>query len=655
MQNMALLLVDLQEDFISHPDLVPARQDLINAATSLLSWARGQGLPVFHVHTRVRADGSDAMPHWQRRGRLPCTVDSDGVRPPLSLCPLGGEQVFYKRFFDPFEDPQLATALQRMGVRCLLISGVHTHACIRQAALSTYAHGLEAMIVTDAVASYDPEHAQKTLDWLDSRAAILVKRSALIHGGLKHCAQVSRAILYNPCNCRQQLFHVTCAASQEVDDSLLRLVKEQKLLAQLQPALRTGLLREWRTHLRSERSHFLDLLVSDLGKPLRDAEAEFDYGMALLQSAIDHCKTMQDPGVPIVNYQPLGIVGVITPWNNPFALAVGKIAPALVYGNAVAWKPALPAWRIAAKMHETLSVAGLGRYVALLPGEAQVGEQLIAHPAVSAVAFTGSADVGGRIAQQCVRSGKRFQGEMGASNAAIVLHDADIAAAAQDLAAAMFSFAGQRCTAIRRLIVDERVIDEFRAVLAAEVANLRVGIPQDGATQVGPMISESARSRLGNAIQEAVKQGAQVVAQASLRPDANPAGAWLVPTVLEGVSLSDPLWQQEQFGPVAVLKRFRGFEEAIALSNSVRYGLLGVVYTRSSEAARSFAEAAQVGLCSINQARPQFSPQGPFFGWKDSGSGIAEHGRWNRDFYTRVQAVYDESGTYLPAQEESLG
>jgi alpha-ketoglutaric semialdehyde dehydrogenase len=642
MQHTALLLVDLQEDFLCHAELVPGRSALIDAVSVLLAWARDQSVPVLHAHTRVQADGIDAMPHWQRRAFIPCTIGSAGIKPPLPLQPERGEPVFYKRFFDPFEDPALFEVIRQRHISRLLVAGVHTHACIRQAVLSAYAGGLEVLLVTDAIASYDSDHAQKTLTWLLGRAASPVTTESLTSTQLQQEGDDDAKItIHSPCDAREVVFSLTPANVSVMNAALVSLVAAQAGQP-ASPALRAEPLARWHDVLLAAKSRCVDLLVQDLGKPLRDAQAEFDYGLALLKSAILQCHSVEEPGLPTVNYRPLGLVGIITPWNNPFALAVGKIAPALGFGNVVAWKPALPAWRISLQLLNTLEAAGLSQFLALLPGGAELGERLVVHPQVAAISFTGSAEVGRRISQVCARLGKRFQGEMGASNAALVLADADIDYAAQDLAAAMFSFAGQRCTAIRRIIVHEQVFDEFRRRMVEAVTRLRVGEPSDPSTQVGPVISLSVQRTLSQAIGHAVGEGARLVAQAPLNPSLSPHGAWLAPTVLENVPLDSAMWCDEQFGPVAVLRSCSDFEEAIMLHNSVQYGLLGVIYTRSSTRAREFARRAQVGLCSVNQARPPFSAQGPFVGQKDSGAGVPEHGRWNRDFYTQVQAVYDE-------------
>jgi aldehyde dehydrogenase (NAD+) len=169
--SAALLLVDVQQDYLSRSGLTPAAPEIEEALAALLAAARANGWPVFHSRTRVAADGADAMPHWRAAGRLLCVDGTAGVEPPSALRAVEGELEFDKRFFSPFENPGLLPALQDAGVTQIVIAGLYTHACVRCAATDAYAHGFEVFIPTGAVASYDPQHAALTLDWLHGRAA----------------------------------------------------------------------------------------------------------------------------------------------------------------------------------------------------------------------------------------------------------------------------------------------------------------------------------------------------------------------------------------------------------------------------------------------------------------------------------------------------
>lgn len=170
-RKAALLLVDVQRDYLARPGLTPDADTLVGALVALLEWARTRGLPVFHVQTRVAADGSDWMPHRRRAGRADCVEGTPGAEPPTGLSPVGGEAVVRKRYFSAFENPELLPALRAQQIDTLIVAGVHTHACVRAAVLDAYANGFEVLVPTDAVGSYDPAHAEMSLEWLNGRAA----------------------------------------------------------------------------------------------------------------------------------------------------------------------------------------------------------------------------------------------------------------------------------------------------------------------------------------------------------------------------------------------------------------------------------------------------------------------------------------------------
>jgi nicotinamidase-related amidase len=175
----ALLLVDVQRDYLARAGLTPDARSLVDALSALLAWARAQGWPVFHVQTRVAADGSDWMPHWRATGRALCIDGTPGAEPPAGLEPLADERVVRKRFFSAFENPELLPALRARKIDTVIVAGVHTHACVRSAVLDAYANGFEVLVPTDAVGSYDPAHAELTLEWLNGRAATCLPTAEL--------------------------------------------------------------------------------------------------------------------------------------------------------------------------------------------------------------------------------------------------------------------------------------------------------------------------------------------------------------------------------------------------------------------------------------------------------------------------------------------
>jgi acyl-CoA reductase-like NAD-dependent aldehyde dehydrogenase len=321
---------------------------------------------------------------------------------------------------------------------------------------------------------------------------------------------------------------------------------------------------------------------------------------------------------------------------------VGKIAPALGYGNAVLWKPALPATRLSELLAEMLAQADLGEWVGLIPGASGTGDALAGDPNVAAISFTGSVPVGRQlIARAGVRASPiPVQAELGGSNAAVVDSSADLDSAAADLAAAMFSFSGQRCTAIRRIIVLEEIADRFAERLVASVRALKAGFPGDPACDIGPLIDRPSQSRILSGANAAIADGGKLLCGGGVPADMPETGCWTQPTLIAGVAPDHPLNQDEWFGPIASIMRAADFDQAIELHNRSAFGLLGALYSVDEARTAAFAGRAEAGLLSIGRARPPFAAAGPFTGLKASGYGIPEHGRWNRDFYTQPQALY---------------
>jgi acyl-CoA reductase-like NAD-dependent aldehyde dehydrogenase len=312
----------------------------------------------------------------------------------------------------------------------------------------------------------------------------------------------------------------------------------------------------------------------------------------------------------------------------------------VLFGNGVLWKPALPASGLSAALLDSMLAVGLGDLVGLLPGDATSGRLLLNTPEIRAISFTGSVAVGQDIIRQCNSRNIPVQAELGGNNAAIVLADANVEEVAAQLAPAMFSFAGQRCTAIRRLIVEQPVYEPFSQALRRAVEALATGLPDDPATEVGPVISRERQLSLLLTVQDAVAAGGRVLTGGRVPAHCPPDGAWLAATVMTGLLPNSPVLVDELFGPVAALVPAADLADAIRIHNQVEYGLLGALFSPNQAAQQQFLQRAEAGILVINEPRPAFASAGPFIGWKASGYGPPEHGRWNRDFYTKVQALY---------------
>ena len=616
----ALLLVDCQEDYLAREGLQPPREALIAAIAEALETARVSGWPVIHVRTRVAADGADAMPH--RRGHPEVVEGTPGAEAPPELGERPGEPVLFKRFFSAFDAPQLEAELRSRGVERLIIAGVHSHACIQASTIDAYARGFDVAIGEDLVGSYDPAHGALALGWLDGRAATVQSSAAILgkaRAAFRHC---------NPCDTDEFLFETELQSADAVAAAADRL----RGVPQVPLPARASALAEWHVRLSSERHKWVEALVRDLAKPRGDAEGEVAYGLGLLAHVAASLEDEEANAIRLVRYRPYGVAGLITPWNNPFAIPIAKLAPALGYGNSALWKPALAGSRIATMLRDSLADVGLGDRLALVTGDGGTGSAALA--AADLISFTGSVPAGRMIVAAAGQRAVPVQAELGGSNAAIVDQSADLDAAATDLAAAIFSFAGQRCTAIRRIIVLDQVHDAFADRLVAAVEALRVGDPADAQTRIGPVIDKQRQRDFMAMISGNVLTGGTVP------PEACERGCWMAPTLLAGLPDDHPLLSREVFGPLAAIVRVPAFDEAIAAHNDTSMGLVGALYSGDAASQTQFLDQAQAGILSINRARPPFAPEGPFTGWKASGHGPPEHGRWNRDFYTRVQAVY---------------
>lgn len=343
-----------------------------------------------------------------------------------------------------------------------------------------------------------------------------------------------------------------------------------------------------------------------------------------------------------VIHRPVGTVGVITPFNFPIAIPAWKIAPALSYGNTVVWKPAGTVPLLAVRLAEALQEAGLPDGVlSLLVADSGLGGQLVEHPGVDAVTFTGSNSVGGRLIATCGELARPIQTEMGGKNAAAVLDDADLALAADQVMAGAFRSAGQKCTATSRLIVTDTVADELLGTLVERVERLRVGDPLDPSTEMGPVITDAARDEIQTEVGKRIEQDHVRILTGGepYRDEPRRRGAFVAPTILE-LTGEDSLWRDELFGPVLTVRRARDDDEALQLVNDSPYGLSAAVFTDNLRAVTAAGERLDVGVLHINSETAGADPHVPFGGTKSSAFGPKEQGRAAREFFTTTTTVY---------------
>jgi acyl-CoA reductase-like NAD-dependent aldehyde dehydrogenase len=365
------------------------------------------------------------------------------------------------------------------------------------------------------------------------------------------------------------------------------------------------------------------LMTREQGKSLADSRGEvgatietFHYHAAAARrpDGATYPSAHPDEIVRTVR-RPVGVVGVITPWNFPLQIPVWKIAPALLWGNPVVWKPASFTPALAVALTEILVEAGLPDGVLnLLLGPGHLGAGLVKHVDTAAVTFTGSVPVGHTIRDVVVPRGAKLQMELGGHNAALVLPDAHLPSAADAIVAAAMGSTGQKCTATRRVIAVGDCYDALVDLLVERVEALTVGRGSDDGIALGPVVSAKARDQISSAVQQAVDQGAQVLATAPV-PDA--PGHWVQPTLLAG-SPELTICREEVFGPVATVLRVPDLDSAIALANATDFGLTASVFTRDERSARRCVDELVAGLVKVNAPSTGSELHAPFGGLRDS-------------------------------------
>jgi alpha-ketoglutaric semialdehyde dehydrogenase len=391
-------------------------------------------------------------------------------------------------------------------------------------------------------------------------------------------------------------------------------------------------------------------MTREMGKPLREARMEAGRAAAILRySAGEAFRPVGElyeqaiTGGPVYTvHRPVGVVGLITPWNFPAAIPVWKLAPALIYGNTIVLKLAQDAPLTGLHIARALDDAGLpaGVLNVVIGRGSDVGTPLVEHPGVRAISFTGSVPVGESIREQAGRLGKRAQLELGGHNPLIVMADGDLARAAEAAYAGAFWSAGQKCTATRRIYIQEAAYDAFREAFLARVEAGRVGDPADPETEVGPLVNEGAMEDVLGAVEQGRQQGGTVLAGGG-RSDEE---AYLVsPTVFEDVGDEDLLSREEVFGPVTSLYRFGELDEAIARANGVEFGLSAAIFTSDLGATHRFVRELEAGILHVNSQTAGADVHVPFGGVKGSGFGPHEQGRAAREFYTEVVTVYQDA------------
>ena len=399
-----------------------------------------------------------------------------------------------------------------------------------------------------------------------------------------------------------------------------------------------------------------ETITVEEGKPISDARAEVKRAMAIMEYAAGEGRRMFGYTTPselpdTVAYttrRPLGVVGIITPWNFPLAIPAWKIAPALICGNALVFKPASATPHSAVKLLEIFEEAGLPAGVLNLvtgPG-GQVGNALVESPDVKGISFTGSTEIGTDLYSESAKRLKKVQAEMGGKNAVIVLSDADMDKAMNGIVQGAFGSTGQRCTATSRVIVEESVHDQFVTELIDRTSKLTVGDGLDPANDVAPLSSQNQKDKVLEFIGIGAEEGADLAFGGRDLMDGDlKEGYYVEPTVFTGVTSDMRIAQEEIFGPVLTVFKAKDLKEAIDIANSVEFGLSSSVYTKDITKAYEYINTVETGMVHVNASTLGGEVHLPFGGLNSSGVGQREQGTAAVDFFSEVITVYiDHAG-----------
>ncbi len=435
------------------------------------------------------------------------------------------------------------------------------------------------------------------------------------------------------------LTEIPRASADDVDAAVERARDAFPAWRSLAPGERAAHLHALADALASHRDYLAEVEARNAGKPIADARGEMDMVVATFRYYAGAPERLLGDTIPVAGGQaftvrePLGVVGLIVPWNFPLVIASWKLGPALAAGNTVVLKPAELTPLTALRFASIAADAGIpDGVVNVVVGPGRVcGQRLVEHPDVAKIAFTGSTEVGRSIAAAAAGTIKRVTLELGGKSPNLVFADADLDAAAAAAPMAVFGNAGQDCCARSRILVQDSVLDEFMTRLQDAVGQIRVGDPLDEQTQMGPLISANQRETVASFV-----DGEAPVAIRGSAP-AGP-GYWFPPTVLCPVDPESRAAREEIFGPVASVTPFTDEDEAVRLANDTIYGLSGSIWTRDGARALRVARAIDAGVLSIN-SNTSVRVSTPFGGFKQSGYG-RELGPHALDAYTEVKSIY---------------
>ena len=403
--------------------------------------------------------------------------------------------------------------------------------------------------------------------------------------------------------------------------------------------------------LERSKEELAQILTSEEGKTIAESRGELQRSINVAEFCAGESRRLTGETIPSElpsNFaytikQPLGVVACVTPWNFPVAIPVWKIAPALVAGNTVVFKPATLTPATATRIVELFEEAGIppGVLNLILGSGSEAGDEIINHPAVKAVSFTGSNGVGIRLYEQASRRGAKVQCEMGGKNPVVVLEDCDIDLAVESTTQGAFGSTGQRCTATSRAVVVNQIADEFVQRIAKRAQSMRIGAGIDPQTEMGPSVDENQFKTVLRYIDVGREDGATMICGGErVTGDGFDKGYFVKPTLFDHVTPDMRIAREEIFGPVLAVLRVKDFDEAMQVANDSEFGLSSSIFTNDASRIFRFVEEIETGMTHINSPTTGGEAHIPFGGIKGTGIGDREQGSTALDFYTDLKVVY---------------
>jgi acyl-CoA reductase-like NAD-dependent aldehyde dehydrogenase len=454
----------------------------------------------------------------------------------------------------------------------------------------------------------------------------------------------------NPADAREVVAEVPALGREDIEPALVAAAKAQRLWRATSIVRRGEILRCAAALIRERQDEIAQDVTLEMGKLIVEARGEvakaadfLEYYASFGRMSIGEVLPDARPGSEArAVREPRGVVVAITPWNDPVITPARKACPALIAGNAMVIKAApespLSALHLARALHDAGLPAGV---LTILTGpDAELPKMLAASDGFQALTFTGSTGVGLELQRALAGRNIPLQTEMGGTNAAVVLDDANLDLVIDALVSGAFVQAGQRCTATSRVLIAEQRYDEVLERLAGRAMEIRVGAGLDEHSQMGPLVAEHRLASVLGTLERSRRSGAVIVSGGDRLTDDGLVNGWFLgPTVVGGVDGSAEIWNDELFGPVAAVGSVSSLDRAIELVNDTRYGLSAAVFTRDLEAAHYFVEAVDAGNVAVNLPTAGWDVQHPFGGFKDSGSAFKEQGVAAFDFYCRTKTI----------------